>query len=67
MPKKIDRDKIRKILPRYIDTLPDREKQIVRMYYGLDGEEKLSYRQIGKILGISGERVRQIEYLIASM
>jgi len=35
---------------------------IVRMYYGLDGEEKMSYREIGKRLGVSGERVRQIEY-----
>lgn len=32
------------------------------MYYGLDGEEKSSYREIGRRLGISGERVRQIEY-----
>lgn len=62
MPKKIDRNKIRRILPKYIDILPDREKEVVRMYYGIDGEEKLSYRQIGKQLGVSGERIRQIEY-----
>jgi len=62
MPKKIDRNKIKKILPQYIDILEGRDKQIVRMYYGLDGEEKSSYREIGRRLGISGERVRQIEY-----
>jgi len=62
MPKKIDRKKIKEILPRYIDILGGREKMIVRMYYGLDGEEKMSYREIGKKLGVSGERVRQIEY-----
>ena len=62
MPKKIDRKKIKEILPRYIDILRGREKMIVRMYYGLDGEEKMSYRQIGKRLGVSGERIRQIEY-----
>ena len=62
MPKKIDRNKIKKILPQYIDILEGRDKQIVRMYYGLDGEEKSSYREIGRRLGISGERIRQIEY-----
>jgi len=40
--------------------LSDREREVVRARFGLDGEE-LSRREIGERLGLSGERVRQIE------
>jgi RNA polymerase primary sigma factor len=40
--------------------LSDRERAIVRARYGLDGEEQ-SLRQIAERLGLSAERVRQLE------
>ena len=43
--------------------LSDRERDVLRARYGLDDEagEELSLRSVGDRLGLSGERVRQIE------
>ncbi|MDF1501362.1 RNA polymerase sigma factor RpoD/SigA [Roseisolibacter sp. H3M3-2] len=38
-----------------------REARILRLYFGLDGEDPLSLEQIGALLGITRERVRQIK------
>jgi RNA polymerase primary sigma factor len=44
-----------------LDTLADREKQILTMYFGLDGEDPLTLEDIGKELGLTRERIRQIK------
>ena len=41
--------------------LNDRERQIVQSRYGLNGEDQSTLADIGKRLGISNERVRQIQ------
>lgn len=41
--------------------LDSRSARIIRMRYGLDGEAPRTLKEIGAILGISRERVRQIE------
>ena len=41
--------------------LPPREKQIVYLRYGLDNTEEHSLQEIGMILNLSRERVRQLE------
>lgn len=39
----------------------DREKEVVSLRFGLDGEKAKTLEEIGKNLGITRERVRQIE------
>ena len=49
-------------LHRAILTLPEREQEVIRMRYGLDAEqEPKSLEEIGRRMGITRERVRQIE------
>lgn len=43
-----------------VARLPEREREIIRLRYGLDGKP-LSLAQIGRRLGITRERARQIE------
>jgi RNA polymerase primary sigma factor len=45
---------------RAIEKLSDAERQVIRLRYGLDGEP-VTLREVGKILGVSHERVRQLE------
>jgi RNA polymerase primary sigma factor len=42
-------------------SLPEREREVLTMRYGLDGAEPRTLEQIGRSLGLTRERVRQIE------
>lgn len=44
-----------------LDELDDREKDVVRMRFGLDGAEPQTLEQVGSYFGVTRERVRQIE------
>jgi RNA polymerase primary sigma factor len=49
-------------LHRAVETLPEREKLVIKLRYGLDGDtEPMSLEHIGRVMGITRERVRQIE------
>jgi RNA polymerase primary sigma factor len=48
-------------LRRALEELPDRERTVVEMRYGIAGGEPTPLREIGRQLGITPERVRQIE------
>jgi RNA polymerase primary sigma factor len=49
------------MLRRALDELPERERTVVQMRYGLAGGDPTPLREIGRQLGITPERVRQIE------
>jgi RNA polymerase primary sigma factor len=53
----LERDAVR----RAVAQLPDRHQEVVRMRYGIDGNEPQRLSDTGRALGISAERVRQIE------
>jgi len=44
-----------------LGTLKDREAKILRLYFGLEGEDPMTLEEIGSLLGITRERVRQIK------
>jgi len=44
-----------------LSTLKEREAKILKLYYGLNGKEPMTLEEIGSILGITRERVRQIK------
>ncbi|GAC1523312.1 MAG: RNA polymerase sigma factor RpoD [Thermoleophilaceae bacterium] len=48
-------------LRRAILELPEREQQVVRLRFGVGGGEPTPLRETGRQLGLSPERVRQIE------
>ena len=47
-------------LRRLMETIDDREAEILRLRFGLDGSEPLTLKEIAGEVGISRERVRQI-------
>jgi RNA polymerase primary sigma factor len=48
-------------LRRALAQLPERQRDVVRMRYGIDGGDPKRLTETGRALGISAERVRQIE------
>ena len=48
-------------LERVLECLDERETYIVRLYFGLDGVEPLTLEQIGGLMNLTRERVRQLK------
>jgi RNA polymerase primary sigma factor len=49
------------VLRRTIRELPETERDVITLRFGLTGEEPQPLRETGRRLGLSAERVRQIE------
>jgi RNA polymerase primary sigma factor len=48
-------------LRRAMSRLPEREAEILALRYGMDGGGARTLAQVGEMLGLSRERVRQLE------
>jgi RNA polymerase primary sigma factor len=44
-----------------LEALPDRERQVIELRYGLSGTEPLTLEEVGRTFGVTRERIRQIE------
>jgi RNA polymerase primary sigma factor len=51
------RENVRKAL----DALPDREREVIEMRFGLKGHEARTLEEVGRAFGVTRERIRQIE------
>ena len=49
------------LLRRTIEELPETERRVIRLRYGIDGEDPQPLRETGRRMGLSAERVRQLE------
>jgi RNA polymerase primary sigma factor len=58
----VEVDLTERALHQAVDELPEREQRILKLRYGLNGDtDPKSLEEIGRILGITRERVRQLE------
>ena len=48
-------------LLKLIDAIDERDAKVLRLRFGLEGKEPLTLKQIGQVVGLTRERVRQIE------
>lgn len=55
------REALRDVLEASLTQLPEREARILRLYFGLDGEEAHTLEAIGRKFSVSRERIRQIK------
>jgi RNA polymerase primary sigma factor len=46
---------------RALEALPERERQVIELRYGLSGAEPLTLEEVGRTFGVTRERIRQIE------
>jgi RNA polymerase primary sigma factor len=49
------------VVRKAVEELPERERQVIKLRYGIDGTTPIPLREAGQRLGIAPERVRQIE------
>ena len=62
----VQQDTIRRLREHFGHLLDERERYILIHHYGLDGSDARTMADIGKSIGISRERVRQIEVVALS-
>lgn len=57
----VHREELRRAVGAGLAFLPEREARVLRLYYGLDGRPALGLAEVGRELGVSRERARQLK------
>lgn len=52
---------LRRTVDEALTSLKERESKIIRLYFGLDDQDPMTLEEIGDLMGITRERVRQIK------
>ncbi len=48
-------------LDEVLHTLSDREAKVLKLRFGLEGNKQMTLEEVGKVFGVTRERIRQIE------
>ncbi|OGM11296.1 RNA polymerase sigma factor RpoD [Candidatus Woesebacteria bacterium RBG_16_39_8b] len=48
-------------LDEVLQTLSDREARVLKLRFGLEGTKQMTLEEVGKVFGVTRERIRQIE------
>jgi RNA polymerase primary sigma factor len=51
----------REDIQRALDALPERERSVIELRFGLKGEQPCTLEEVGRAFGVTRERIRQIE------
>lgn len=57
---RVDNRRLRGVLEEMVEDLPDRDRQGVRLYFGLDGGVGMNYADLGRSLEMTREGARQM-------
>lgn len=57
----VEQENMKLVINELLDTLNDRQKTVISLYFGLNGCETMTLNQIADSLGITSEGVRQIK------
>ncbi len=51
----------REDIEKALDSLPDRERKVIELRFGLTGSQPCTLEEVGRAFGVTRERIRQIE------
>jgi len=54
-------DDLHRSISRMLGDLKDREARVLKMYYGLGTDREMTLEEIGQVMGLTRERIRQIK------
>ena len=56
-----EQKELEELILQCLDNLTDKEKSVIKMRFGFNGEEPMTLESVGNQLGVTRERIRQIE------